>query len=322
MRNQDTKRLRAILQMVTSISKGEFNFRIPRTQEDDYIEAIAVYLNMMAEEMQETLSFYSSLHVVDGKRHHLQLLFILNHDFRIRYVTGGVTQQLGYETGELQGASFSTVIAPCHLPLWRTIGREMVLSKEYNEQHPVLLVTKDGMERNYLCGFTSIFDTETGLQYIIVSIYEPVLQSKLLEDDKNLTLYITQEDREAGPGKHYIFRDKADIQKLHDIKHDIIKNLDQPLPGLKQLARNYGINEFKLKTGFKQLFGTSVFRFLKQERLGKGKALMTSTDFNLKEIATMSGFLSSTHFIREFRKQYGITPKVFRDGKLKKKLQK
>jgi len=319
MRSVDTERLRSVLRMLKSISDGEFNYRIPRSREDDYIEAIAVYLNMMAEEMQETLSFYSSLQVIDGKRHQLQLLFILNNDYKIRYVTAGVLQQLGYEAGLLTGTSFSNLIAKSHLNQWRELGRAMLLTKEYNQQHPFLLLSKDGMERNFLCGFTSIFDVETSSQYIIVSISEPVLKSKILEDEPKRSIYITHEQLVSETSSTYVMRNKKDVQTLLNIKQYISEHLDSPLPSLKQLAHDFGINEFKLKNGFKQLFGDSVFHYLKLKRLEKGHLLLSSTTFTLKEIAKMCGYKSTTHFVRNFRIHYGMPPKVFRDQKFKEK---
>lgn len=315
MRSIDTERLDAIQQMLLALTNGDFNYRIPRTREDDQIEAIAALLNMVAEEMFVTLSFYNSLHVVDGKKQHLHTVFILKPDFKIQYVTADVEQLLGYARNELINSSFSSILSKSHIPQWRELGREMVYAKEYNKQHPFLLVQKDGLERNYLCGFTSIFDVSSSSQYIIVSIYEQVIQSKILEDEIKSNIYISHEESVLEPGTPYVVRNKNDIQILHDIKHHILKNLDTPLPNLKELAHEFGINEFKLKYGFRQLFGNSVFRFLKQERLDKGRVLLESTPLSLKEIAGMCGYLSATHFIRDFRIQYGITPKVFRDQK-------
>lgn len=322
MRSVDTDRLRSILQMLKSISEGDFNYRISRTQEDDYIEAIVVYLNMMIVEMYETLTFYSSLHVVDGKRHQLQLLFILNHDYKIRYVTAGVLQQLGFEVSSLIGTSFSSLVAKSHLEQWRALGRTMLLTKEYTQQHPFLLLRKDGLERNYLCGFTSIFDVETSSQYIIVSISEPVVQSKILEDAKRSDIYISHKQLDGASSTPYVLRNKKDVQTLLEIKQYILKHIDEPLPSLKQLAHEFGINEFKLKTGFKQLYGQTVFRYLKLERLEKGHLLLSSTNFTLKEISKMCGYKSTTHFVRNFREHYGVPPKTFRDQKIKKKPRK
>ncbi len=319
MRAPDTQRLGFILKMLESISKGDFNYRIPRTREDDSIEAIVIRLNMMAEEMYETLSFYSSLHVVDGKRHQLQTLFILNQNFKIRYVTASVAQQLGFEAGELTGVLFSNLLAKSQVPAWRSIGRELLLAKEYNRQHPFLLLSKTGMERSYLCGIVSVFDVETDSQFILVSLYEQVLQSKILDDSPRSSIFISHEDAVEAPGSTYVMRNKADVNTLQDIRHAIDQNLDQRLPGLKQLAHDYGINEYKLKTGFKHLFGHSVYGYQRFKRLENAQILLSSTDFTLKEVCKRCGYISMSHFIRSFKIQYGITPKAFRDRKFKKK---
>ncbi|WP_146032831.1 AraC family transcriptional regulator, partial [Arenibacter sp. NBRC 103722] len=71
-------------------------------------------------------------------------------------------------------------------------------------------------------------------------------------------------------------------------------------------------NEFKLKYGFKELYGTTVFKYLVQERLRKAKTLVQYTQLNFKSIAKMVGFKSVPHFSRTFSEQYGYSPKIFR----------
>jgi AraC-like DNA-binding protein len=73
-----------------------------------------------------------------------------------------------------------------------------------------------------------------------------------------------------------------------------------------------GTNEYKLKYGFKQIYGTTIFRFLTQERLRKSKTLIQHSSLSLKEIAYMNGFKSAAHFSRAFRDKYGKTPTELR----------
>ena len=92
----------------------------------------------------------------------------------------------------------------------------------------------------------------------------------------------------------------------------IINNLEKDLPSLKELALQMGTNEYKLKYGFKQLYGTTIFRFLIQERLRKAKTLIQYSKLTLKQIAKMTGFKSITHFSRAFKEKYGVSPSELR----------
>ena len=100
------------------------------------------------------------------------------------------------------------------------------------------------------------------------------------------------------------------IRDVHDM---ILNNLDRDLPQLKDLALQMGTNEYKLKYGFKQLYGTTVFRFLTHERLRKTKTLIQHSDLSLKEIAHMTGFKSAAHFSRAFKDKYGLSPSELRE---------
>lgn len=310
MGTSDFERLRNIKQALFSIAHGNFDSRIARTEADDIIESIIVLINMMAEEMKETLRLYAELRINTDTTEHIHMVFILDQNFKIRYVTSDVLAELGYETNDLLKKSFSTLLSQSHLGLWRSIGSQMHFSKEYNKQHRLILRCKNGLERFYTCGLTSIYDVATTSQYIMVSIYEPILKSKLLEDgigQKSLQI-ITSKTK--GP-PNVLLRPK-DRRVLQNIHHFILKNLDKGLPHLKILAHNFGTNEFKLKYGFKQLYGTTVFRFLKQERLKKGRLLIENTNLPIKTIAKMCGYTNGSHFSRDFREHFNLSPRRVR----------
>jgi transcriptional regulator GlxA family with amidase domain len=81
---------------------------------------------------------------------------------------------------------------------------------------------------------------------------------------------------------------------------------------LEQIAHTYGINEYKLKYGFKELYGTSVFRFLKQERLKKARLLIENTNTPINVIANICGYQNKAHFSKEFRNFFDLTPRMVR----------
>ncbi|TXD81188.1 helix-turn-helix transcriptional regulator [Subsaximicrobium wynnwilliamsii] len=87
-------------------------------------------------------------------------------------------------------------------------------------------------------------------------------------------------------------------------------------PSLKDFALQIGTNEFKLKYGFKELYGTTVYRFLVQERLRKAQMMIQYSDLPLKSIAYMTGFKSMPHFSRTFKKRYGYSPSALRNNSI------
>lgn len=79
-------------------------------------------------------------------------------------------------------------------------------------------------------------------------------------------------------------------------------------PGLGSLARQIGLNQTKLKKGFKQLFNTTVSAYLLDRRMEKGKMLLEKGDTTVSEVAFRVGYANRTHFTRAFTRYFGYTP--------------
>ncbi|WGF92177.1 helix-turn-helix domain-containing protein [Aequorivita marisscotiae] len=310
MRSIDIERLKDIQQVIQAMAQGDFSLRVARTAEDDAIETISVVLNMMGEEMKETLKFYSDMRRRSSQNEHIHMVFILDNNYKILFVTNNVNMILGYEATELINKSFSTILSENYIELWRLVGSKILFSERYNKQHEMILRSKNNIERAYSCGVVSIYDKIAKAQYIMIDSYQPLLRSKMLEDiKKQLTESDTIKSKKKLPNTLLRPKDRYALQNIYNY---ILKNLDKPLPHLKDLAHEYAINEFKLKYGFKKLYGTSVFRFCKQERMKKARLLIENTNLSMGEIAKICGYKSQTHFSKDFSAYFEIAPSKIR----------
>jgi AraC family transcriptional activator of pyochelin receptor len=88
-------------------------------------------------------------------------------------------------------------------------------------------------------------------------------------------------------------------------------NMDNP-PSLSALAKICGVNEYKLKRGFKETFGTTVFGYLSDARLELAKEDIVHNRKSSAEIATELGYSSPQHFSNAFKKKFGLSPNQFR----------
>lgn len=104
---------------------------------------------------------------------------------------------------------------------------------------------------------------------------------------------------------------KRDEEILHEVKKFIDQNFLEP-SSLDSLARRFGVNEFKLKYGFKKLFNTSTIRYLQDKRLEFSRMLLRETDRSIKDIASEIGYTHSTNFSIAFSKAFGKSPQQFR----------
>lgn len=109
-----------------------------------------------------------------------------------------------------------------------------------------------------------------------------------------------------------------DIEQIHYAKQVLIDRLDQP-PSLVELARLAGINDYKLKVGFRQVFGTTVFGYLHDYRMERSRELLDAGDLGIAEAAKAVGFANRSHFAIAFRKKFGVNPKDYRQTVLNRR---
>ncbi|MFC5976423.1 helix-turn-helix domain-containing protein [Flavobacterium salmonis] len=193
-REIDQQRMRNIYHMLLEMSVGNFTYRIPRTENDDDLEGLAVLINMLAEEMKEAI-------FPDG-----------------------------------------------------------YINKNHTHNH--------------------ITETKEDYKALIKSLPE------------NSDVIIRSFEARL-------------IQNVYDY---IIGHLDTPLPSLRELSQIFGINEFKLKQSFRELFRTSIYQFYNEQRLKKAHLLIEQSVLPLKEIAYISGFSTYANFSKSFKKKFDYAP--------------
>ena len=84
-------------------------------------------------------------------------------------------------------------------------------------------------------------------------------------------------------------------------------HIDNP-PTLPELSRICGINEYKLKKGFKEVYGNTVFGYLSDHRLEMAMDDLMQGKASATEIAASLGYSSSQHFSRAFKTKFGVSP--------------
>jgi AraC-like DNA-binding protein len=100
---------------------------------------------------------------------------------------------------------------------------------------------------------------------------------------------------------------KSDVERIHAARDLLVKNLYDP-PSIQKLAALCGLNEFKLKNGFRAYFGDTVHGILVKERMNHALALLRDSDSSVGLVANAVGYSSIGNFIKTFHRQYGVTP--------------
>jgi len=137
------------------------------------------------------------------------------------------------------------------------------------------------------------------------------LSAKVLE---LIAVYVGEALLEKSEPLSIINLSRTDIASLQRAKEILDANLLSP-PGLGALARQVCLNEYKLKKGFKQLFGLPVHAYVIDQRLLMASHMLEEGTVNITEAAYAVGFSKTGHFSEQFKRKYGVNPsEYFRHG--------
>lgn len=104
--------------------------------------------------------------------------------------------------------------------------------------------------------------------------------------------------------------DEENVLKIKKAKEIIIANMAEP-PSLEELSNQVGLNLKKLKMGFKQIYGDTVYGFLFDYKMDYARQLLDSGSYNVNEVGLKIGYSTGSHFIAAFKKKFGTTPKKY-----------
>jgi AraC-like DNA-binding protein len=100
----------------------------------------------------------------------------------------------------------------------------------------------------------------------------------------------------------------ADIERLYAAKEYIDLHFDQPC-SIISIAQQVGVNQQKLKTGFRELFSNTVFGYLSDIRMEEAKRLLLEEKMYVNEVADRIGYKHPHHFTAAFKRKFGFVPK-------------
>ena len=138
---------------------------------------------------------------------------------------------------------------------------------------------------------------------------------RLYMESKALEILAFQLDslRSSKP-RESVARSKDECNRLEEARRIIEREFVDP-PSLMTLARRVGLNDFKLKRGFRELYQTTVFGYVRTLRMEKAWMMLETGELNVSEVALATGYICFGHFAEAFRKRFGITPRDFKNGR-------
>src|SRR5690606_3155253 len=77
---------------------------------------------------------------------------------------------------------------------------------------------------------------------------------------------------------------KIDVDKFYSAREFVSNHMLEPF-SLREVAMHSGLNDYKLKRGFKELFGTTVFGYLNELKMSYAKNELLNSSYLVSEIA-------------------------------------
>ena len=84
---------------------------------------------------------------------------------------------------------------------------------------------------------------------------------------------------------------------------------------LDDVSRTVNISPYYFSKIFKEETGEGFVEYLTGIRIEKAKELLNTTEYSIKEICSMVGYADPNYFSRSFKKNVGVTPTEYKDGK-------
>jgi len=159
--------------------------------------------------------------------------------------------------------------------------------------------------------------------YLAKPIHEEELRARVTAQFHNARLKLALQRRLRAYEEHYgpvddhaahadPTRPPREVARLLEARRILQENLAEP-PSLQELARTVGTNQPQLSRGFRTLFGTTVFGFLRETRLQRARELLIGTNLPIKTIALEVGYRNSGDLTRSVKERFGMNPTALRD---------
>ena len=120
-----------------------------------------------------------------------------------------------------------------------------------------------------------------------------------------LRLYDLENSLGAKPGKFALSR--YEYRHVDEAREILDREAFTP-PSIVELSRRVGLNTTKLKVGFRERFGTTIFGYVRNKRMESALEMLVAGSCNVSEVALNVGYRSLSSFSSAFYKHHGFRP--------------
>ncbi|SHI72704.1 AraC-type DNA-binding protein [Clostridium cavendishii DSM 21758] len=150
------------------------------------------------------------------------------------------------------------------------------------------------------------------LQQIFTCPYENIIKNIFIEGKilELVAIYLNEAiyQKEKIPGK--ISLSTEDLESIYKAKTILDCDISQNI-SISSISKCVYLNEYKLKKGFKEVYGAPIHTYVINKRLETAKTLLEKDTLTVSEVSLKVGYSNMSHFAAAFRKKYGVNPKEY-----------
>ena len=295
------KNLEKLYEAIMQLAQGNFAYRINELDLQEDGTDLAMMLNMLGEELS---NFFIGSNSFGEKNMTDPYTFVLDDHLNIKAINCRFSHLFNIHNEILNKEILQFLTKSSALELQHLVNSNFHTGQTFTPVKIILTFMTKHNEELKVWGYC----------HLIVNQYERFYFFRLLPLKFIKASQSEPDNSQAVDKKMKKTQVQNDILKIREVHQYILDNLHQSLPPLPIIARSANLNEYKLKKGFKTIYGITVFKFHLKKRLEMSKTLIESTQLPLKSISFQFGFKDYSHFLKAFKKKYGKSPKKFRNG--------
>lgn len=127
-------------------------------------------------------------------------------------------------------------------------------------------------------------------------------ESRILE-----LLMLQLEQMQSGTEVEKYMIKQDDLRKIEHAR-DILDATYQYPPTIIELSKQVMLNEFKLKKGFKEYYGNTIYGYVTRLRMEEARRLILDEKKSIGQVAAAVGFNHQSHLTEAFKRYFGILP--------------
>ena len=167
--------LAKINKMLMAMAQGNFFYRLERSDNNDNVEAMSLVLNMLAEEIQETLVHGGFVNTTGVVRQLVQLSFFMDNKGIVKMANHNVCKILAYLRQDIIGKSFELFLDDNSVKTWSKLLRKARKRDFYDTTLDLTFVSKEGLIIPHNCHVSTSCGLNPDDRHILVAV---VLQAK------------------------------------------------------------------------------------------------------------------------------------------------